>query len=84
MSIEIRPLTALVGAEVLGVDLREPSSAEMVVEVESALLSHLVVFCRRQERFSDESKRKILWENAVDFYRFPESHMPSTFEEASS
>ncbi|TMA36440.1 MAG: amidohydrolase [Deltaproteobacteria bacterium] len=36
-----------------------------------------------QERLSDESKRKILWDNAVDFYRFPETHMPTRFEEAT-
>ncbi len=35
-----------------------------------------------QERVSEASKRRILWDNAVDFYRFPESHMPGTFEEA--
>lgn len=35
-----------------------------------------------QERLSEESKRKILWDNAVDFYRFPETHLPTTFEEA--
>ena len=36
-----------------------------------------------QERVSEDSKRKILWDNAVDFYRFPESHMPKTFTEAT-
>jgi len=35
-----------------------------------------------QERLSAESKRKILWDNAVDFYRFPASHMPTRFDEA--
>jgi predicted TIM-barrel fold metal-dependent hydrolase len=30
-----------------------------------------------QERVSEESKRKILWDNAIDFYRFPASHMPA-------
>jgi predicted TIM-barrel fold metal-dependent hydrolase len=35
------------------------------------------------ERLSAESKRKILWDNAVAFYRFPDSHMPQSFEEAS-
>ena len=35
-----------------------------------------------QPRLSDESKRKILWDNAVDFYRFPETHMPTSYEEA--
>ena len=36
-----------------------------------------------QERVAAESKRKILWDNAVDFYRFPESHMPKDFPEAT-
>jgi predicted TIM-barrel fold metal-dependent hydrolase len=35
-----------------------------------------------QKRLSDESKRKILWDNAIDFYRFPDTHLPTTFEEA--
>ncbi len=35
-----------------------------------------------QEKISDESKRRILWDNALDFYRFPETHMPTGFEEA--
>ena len=37
-----------------------------------------------QKRLSDESKRKILWDNAMDFYRFPETHLPTTFEEAKT
>jgi predicted TIM-barrel fold metal-dependent hydrolase len=37
-----------------------------------------------QERLGDESKRKILWDNALDFYRFPEALMPADFEEASA
>jgi predicted TIM-barrel fold metal-dependent hydrolase len=36
-----------------------------------------------QPRLTEESKRKILWDNAVDFYRFPESYLPSRFLEAS-
>jgi uncharacterized protein len=36
-----------------------------------------------QEKLSDETKRKILWDNAVDFYRFPDTHMPTRFEEAT-
>jgi predicted TIM-barrel fold metal-dependent hydrolase len=31
---------------------------------------------------SQESKRKILWDNALDFYRFPESYLPTEFAEA--
>ncbi|MFT5694123.1 MAG: putative TIM-barrel fold metal-dependent hydrolase [Myxococcota bacterium] len=30
-----------------------------------------------QTRISDEAKQKILWDNAVDFYRFPDDMMPS-------
>lgn len=36
-----------------------------------------------QERVTQESKKKILWENALDFYRFPESHLPTDFLEAT-
>ena len=31
------------------------------------------------DQISDDNKARILWENAVDFYRFPESMMPTTF-----
>jgi len=31
-----------------------------------------------------ESKRKVLWDNAVDLYRFPESMMPKEFVDASA
>jgi len=43
---------------------------------------HAVETFLRQEKISDASKRKILWDNAVDFYRFPESYLPTEFEEA--
>ena len=29
-----------------------------------------------QEKLSDASKRKILWDNAIDFYRLPEDYIP--------
>jgi uncharacterized protein len=35
------------------------------------------------ELISDESKRKILWDNAVDFYRFPEAYFPTEFHDAA-
>ncbi|MCH7789780.1 MAG: amidohydrolase [Acidobacteria bacterium] len=35
------------------------------------------------DRLSMESKRKILWDNAIDFYRFPEGYLPSEFREAT-
>ena len=37
-----------------------------------------------QKRLSDESKRKILWDNAMDFYRFPDTHLPTQFEETKA
>jgi len=35
-------------------------------------------------KISDESKRKILWDNALDLYRFPEGYLPSEFIEATT
>jgi predicted TIM-barrel fold metal-dependent hydrolase len=32
---------------------------------------------------SEESKRKIMWDNAVDLYRFPEEMLPTEFHEAA-
>jgi uncharacterized protein len=34
------------------------------------------------ELITESSKRKILWDNALDFYRFPPSFMPDDFVEA--
>ena len=35
-------------------------------------------------KVSDESKRKILWDNAIDLYRFPEGYLPAEFIEATT
>lgn len=35
------------------------------------------------DRVSDESKRKILWDNTIDFYRFSDEMLPDKFEEAA-
>ena len=35
------------------------------------------------ELISIDSKRKILWDDAIDLYRFPESMMPTTFAKGS-
>jgi taurine dioxygenase len=47
-NIEVSPLTAAIGAEVSGVDLRQPLSDDAVAAVRAALLDHLVVFFRDQ------------------------------------
>jgi predicted TIM-barrel fold metal-dependent hydrolase len=36
------------------------------------------------DRISLEAKRKVLWDNPVDFYRFPESYYPVEFTEANA
>ena len=35
------------------------------------------------EQIPLESKTRILWDNAVDFYRFPEGYLPTEFSEAT-
>ena len=53
MSIEVTPLTAAIGADVAGVDLRAPLDDDTVAAVRAALLRHLVLFFRDQP-LSDE------------------------------
>ncbi len=48
-SIQIEELTPTIGAEISGVDLRQPLSSSVVAEIEKALLDHLVVFFRNQD-----------------------------------
>jgi hypothetical protein len=36
------------------------------------------------DQISAESKRKILWDNAVEFYRFPEHYLPTKFVEGTA
>jgi taurine dioxygenase len=48
-SIEIKPLTPTIGAEITGVDLRGPVSPDEIARIRSALLEHLVVFFRDQD-----------------------------------
>jgi predicted TIM-barrel fold metal-dependent hydrolase len=43
---------------------------------------HAVETFLEQEKLSETSKRKILWDNAVDYYRFPEGYLPTKLEEA--
>ncbi|MEQ8840295.1 MAG: amidohydrolase family protein [Acidimicrobiales bacterium] len=37
----------------------------------------------RPDLITMESKSKILWDNAVDFYRFPDGYLPTEFHEAT-
>jgi taurine dioxygenase len=46
--IEVRPLTVRVGAEVLGVDLREDLSDAVIKQIEDAIIRYGVIFFRDQ------------------------------------
>ncbi len=47
--LEVRPVTPTIGAEIAGVDLREPLTADDVAALKQALLDHLVLFFRGQD-----------------------------------
>lgn len=48
-TITVTPVTRSLGAEIRGVDLREPLTAEQFAEIKDAINEHLVVFFRGQE-----------------------------------
>jgi len=56
MSIDVRPLTAVVGAEIHGVDLRAQLDEGAVADIRKALLDHHVVFFRDQDLTHEQHK----------------------------
>ncbi|HEY1257899.1 MAG TPA: TauD/TfdA family dioxygenase [Stellaceae bacterium] len=48
-TIEIRPVSGAIGAEIFGVDLGQELAAQVIGQIRRALLDHLVVFFRDQE-----------------------------------
>lgn len=48
-SLEIRPLTATIGAEISGIDLREQLDGAELAAIRQAMLDHLVIFVRDQD-----------------------------------
>src|SRR4051794_15782924 len=56
MTIDVRPVSGVIGAEISGVDLRQPLSPEDQKVITEALLDHLVVFFRDQH-LTDEQHR---------------------------
>lgn len=68
MTIQLRPITGVIGAEVSGVDLREQLDEGTVADIRKALLDHQVLFFRNQP---------ITPEQHVRFARaFGELHLP--------
>ncbi len=54
--IQVKPLTARIGAEIEGVDLSTPLDSETFDEVREAFLKHCVIFFRDQELTHDSQK----------------------------
>lgn len=52
--LDIRPLAGHIGAEILGVDLREPLDPQTLSEIRSTLLAWKVVFFRDQQLTQDQ------------------------------
>jgi len=48
-ALRVEPLTPTIGAEISGIDLRQPLAADEVVAIEQALHEHLVIFFRDQD-----------------------------------
>jgi Probable taurine catabolism dioxygenase len=54
--IDVRPMTNRIGAEIFGVDLRQPLGNQVYGEIHDALMKHLVVFFRDQPIDHDAHK----------------------------
>jgi taurine dioxygenase len=57
MSITVEPLSDACGAEIKGVDLREPLDSETVKAIEDAFHEHVVVVFRGQDINEDDQRR---------------------------
>ena len=55
-TISIKPLSPIIGAEVIGVDLTEPVQEQTFQELHDALMKHLVLFFREQFITLDQQK----------------------------
>lgn len=51
---KVSPISARIGAEIEGVDLREEQSDEMIAEIRKALLTYKVIFFRDQDITQDQ------------------------------
>jgi taurine dioxygenase len=53
-AIKVVPITGVIGAEIRGVDLRQPLDERQRVAIHDALVQHLVVFFRDQPLTEEE------------------------------
>ncbi len=56
-TIEVKPVTVRIGAEIFGIDLSQPLSNRQVEEVHASLMEHQVIFFRDQHLDHDSHKR---------------------------
>lgn len=68
-SIEVRPLSPVIGAEVRGVDLSQPLDDTTFAAVERALLDHQVIFFRGQHL--DDAQQSAFAARFGELQRFP-------------
>src|SRR5690554_3904845 len=55
-TIQVKPLTPTIGAELFGVDLSQPLSEAQFGEIHAALMRHLVIFFRDQHLTIEQHK----------------------------
>jgi len=55
-TLEVRPLTLKIGAEIFGIDLSRPLAEAQVKELKDAIAQHQVIFFRDQELTHDQHK----------------------------
>ncbi len=66
--IEVRPVAGALGAEVHGVDLSGPVSADTIAEIRKAFLEHLVIFFRGQKLVPQRQLEVAGWFGATMAY----------------
>ena len=73
-NVEVRPLTAAIGAEIHGVDLRQPLDPADLDQVNAALRDHLAVFFRDQPLAPEELIAFGRQLGALEIHPFAPSH----------
>ncbi|HEV8298976.1 MAG TPA: TauD/TfdA family dioxygenase [Acidimicrobiales bacterium] len=71
--IEVVPLTPTIGAEVRGVDLREPV-ADAMKAIEEALYEHLVLFFRDQDITPEQQIAFARWFGPIEHHGYATAH----------
>lgn len=77
--IQVIPLTAVIGAEVHGLDITCPLNTEQVAEIRRALLEHQVIFFRDQPLTLEQHRRFGLYFGAL--HQHPNVRGPESFPE---